>query len=409
MEAGTTPAATALPETAPPRSPSRRGTGLASGWLARGWLARGLGPLRAAAPALVGYALARVVGLVMLLDVAREQNLGFLAVLTSWDAEWYLQIAERGYDRRLHDLADGRIDYTNLAFFPLYPGLIKLLALAGLPPVIAGLAISFAAGLVAAWGLFAIGAALYDRRVGTVLAILWAVLPHAVIESMVYAEALFTALAAWSLFAVLRRRWLLAGTLCLLAGLTRPTAAALVAAVGFAATVALLRREDGSRPWVCAALAPVGLVGFLAFVGTRLGRVDGWFYIERTAWSSRTDDGSWVLQYFLSTIKPDVLLGDLVVTVLLVAALLLIVVLVLTRAPAPLIAYAVAAYALTVTTAAYYYTKGRLLLPAFPLLLPLAVPLARAGRGTLAVVLPALALTSGWYGAYLLTQWPYAL
>jgi hypothetical protein len=351
----------------------------------------------------------RLVGLLVLIDVVRERNLGLVEALTSWDAGWYLQIAERGYDRRLVELADGRIDYTNLAFFPLYPGLIKGLTLAGLPPEIAGLAISLVAGLAAAWGLFAIGAALYDRRVGTLFAVLWAALPHAVVESMVYAEALFTALAAWSLFAVLRRRWLLAGILCLLAGLTRPTAAALVAAVALAATMAMLRRQDGVRPWVCAALAPVGLLGFLVFVGARLGRVDGWFHIQRTAWSSRTDDGSWVFQYFLSTLSPDVPLGDLVVTVLLGTGLVLLVVLVLQRAPAPLIGYAAAAYALTVTTAAYYFTKGRLLLPAFPLLLPLAVPLARAGRGTLAVVLPALALASGWYGAYLLTQWPYAL
>ena len=238
---------------------------------------------------------------------------------------------------------------------------------------------------------------------------MWAALPHAVVESMVYAEALFTALAAWSLFAVLRRRWLLAGILCLLAGLTRPTAAALVAAVALAATMAMLRRQDGVRPWVCAALAPVGLLGFFVFVGARLGRVDGWFHIQRTAWSSRTDDGSWVFQYFLSTLsarrsarrpcrhraarhgsraarRPGAATGagtpDRVRR---------------------------GRYALTVTTAAYYFTKGRLLLPAFPLLLPLAVPLARAGSGTLAVVLPALALASGWYGAYLLTQWPYAL
>ena len=404
MEVGTTSALTPQPAAEPPTPRSRRGVRRIRGWLARASIA-----LRAAAPALVGYALARVVGLLVLLDVVRKQNLGLVDALTVWDAGWYLQIAERGYDGRLQQLADGRIDYTNLAFFPLYPGLIKCLTLTGLTPVIAGLAISFVAGLAAAWGLFAIGTALYDRRVGTVFAVLWAALPHAVVESMVYAEAVFTALAAWSLYAVLRRRWLLAGALCLLAGLTRPTAAALVAAVGLAATVALLRRQDGARPWVCAALAPVGLLGFFAFVGVRLGRADGWFHIQRTAWSSRTDDGSWVLQYFLTTLKPDVLLGDLVVTVLLATGLVLIVLLVLQRAPAPLVAYAAAVYALTVTTAAYYFTKGRLLLPAFPLLLPLAVPLARAGWGALAVVLPALALASGWYGAYLLTQWPYAL
>jgi hypothetical protein len=357
----------------------------------------------------VGYAAARAAGLIVLWEVLHSRGTSLLVALTSWDALWYLHIADRGYDQQLRILRLGRVDYTDLAFFPLYPALIKILTVTGLAPPAAGLTVSLAAGLVAAWGLFAIGAALYDRRVGAALAVLWGVEPHAVVESMVYAEALFTAFAAWSLFAVLRRRWVLAGVLCLLAGLTRPTGAALIAAVVLAAAVALLRRQDGVRPWVCAVLAPVGLLGFLAFVGLRIGRPDGWFFIQRTAWSSRTDDGSWVLRRFLSTLRPDVLLGDLMVTVVLAAGLVLLAALVAQRAPMALVGYAAAAFILAVTTAAYYFTKGRLLLPAFPLLLPLAVPLARAGRATLAVVLPALALASGWYGAYLLTQWPYAL
>ena len=370
---------------------------------------RALAALRCAAPALAGYAAVRVIGLLMLLGEVRERNLSLVEVLTAWDAGWYLRIAEQGYDHRVQELADGRIDYTDLAFFPLYPAVIKALTLTGLSASTAGPLAASASGLAAAWGMFVIGSSLYDRRVGTVLAIIWGALPHAVVQSMVYAEALFTALAAWSLFAVMHRRWVLAGALCLLAGLTRPTSAALIAAIGFAAAMAVLRGEDGRRPWLCAALAPVGLVGFWVFVGQRLGRPDGWFWVQRTAWSSRTDDGSWVLDHYLSTLTPEVLLGDLVITVALTLGIALVGLLVLQRAPAPLIVYAVAVFALTVTTAAYYFTKGRLLLPAFPLLLPLAVPLARAGWGVLAVVLPAVALASGWYGAFLLTRWPYAL
>ena len=76
---------------------------------------------------------------------------------------------------------------------------------------------------------------------------------------MGYTETLFTALAAWSLFAVMRRRWLTAGVLCLAAGLTRSVAIALIAAVGLAALVAVCRRRDGWRPWVGGALAPLGV------------------------------------------------------------------------------------------------------------------------------------------------------
>src|SRR5690606_36045782 len=156
--------------------------------------------------------------------------------------------------------------------FPLYPGLIALLdpVLPGGPQA-AGLAISWLAGPAAAWGLFAIGAHLRDRRTGVLLVALWAVLPHAVVQSMLYTETLFTALAAWSLYALLRRRWLTSGALCLAAGLLRPTAGALVLAVGLAALAAVWRRRDGWRPWVAGLIAPLGLLGYLGWVAHRLG------------------------------------------------------------------------------------------------------------------------------------------
>src|SRR4029078_10416072 len=99
------------------------------------------------------------------------------------------------------------------------------------PPALEGdtgtarVVVSWPAGALAALGLYAIGTHLRSRPTGIVLAGLFAVLPHAVVESMGYSEALFTALAAWSLWAVLRRYWLSAALLCVLAGLTRPTSA----------------------------------------------------------------------------------------------------------------------------------------------------------------------------------------
>jgi hypothetical protein len=55
------------------------------------------------------------------------------------------------------------------------------------------------------------------------------------------------------------------------------------------------------------------------------------------------------------------------------------------------------------------YSKMRLLVPAFTLLLPIAVGLARRRTGTVLAVLAATALLSGWFGGYALTAWPYAI
>ncbi|NEE43362.1 hypothetical protein G3M55_01925, partial [Streptomyces sp. SID8455] len=86
--------------------------------------------------------------------------------------------------------------HSDLAFFPLLPALergiseVTPLTLGG-----AGLLIAWTAGLLAAWGVFAVGAHLHGRRTGVVLAGLWGVYPTAFVQSMAYTETLFTALA----------------------------------------------------------------------------------------------------------------------------------------------------------------------------------------------------------------------
>lgn len=54
-------------------------------------------------------------------------------------------------------------------------------------------------------------------------------------------------------------------------------------------------------------------------------------------------------------------------------------------------------------------SKARLLLPAFVLLIPPAIGLARRRPGTAVAVLAGLTVTSAWFGAYSLTIWPYAI
>jgi hypothetical protein len=93
------------------------------------------------------------------------------------------------------------------------------------------------------------------------------------------------------------------------------------------------------------------------------------------------------------------------VTAVVLASVVLLVLLVFLRPPWPLLAYAAGLLVLTIGGAGYYHAKARFLLPAFPLLLPVAVALAHARLRVAAVVLPALALASAWYGGYLLLLW----
>jgi hypothetical protein len=363
----------------------------------RAAVARRLGAaFRYALPALAWYAVARLVALVTLYVWARNVDRRPFALLARWDGGWYLGIARDGYDA-------AEVLHSNMAFFPLYPGLISAVeAVSPLQYRNAAIVVGWLAAGAAAWGLFAVGDHLYGRRVGVVLAVLWGVLPHSVVQLMAYSEALFTALAAWSLYALLRRHWLTAGLLCLLAGLTRPTGSALVAVVGLAALITVVRRQDGWRPWAAMVLAPLGWLGYLAWVGWRTGRPDGWFHIQDAGWGSYFDFGVHTYQEGQQVLAHASPLEFAVVSLVALLALMSFVLSVIDRQPWQLLLYSGLLLVTTLGAAGYYASKARFLLPAFPLLLPAAVALARAGRARAATVLTTLGVISAYFGGYLL-------
>lgn len=189
-----------------------------------------------------------MLGLIVLAlwSAARDKS-AYTLLTARWDSLWYTRVAEFGYGYEVR-LPNGDV-HSNLAFFPLLPWLERLLAsVSPLSYADAGFAVSALASLAAAWGVFAVADQVYGRRVGVCAALLWAVLPVGIVQSMAYSESLFTALAAWSLYAVLTGRWLTAGTLALLAGLTRPVGLAVVAAVWVTAIVSFSSSSGTPSP-----------------------------------------------------------------------------------------------------------------------------------------------------------------
>ncbi|MFD0528639.1 glycosyltransferase family 39 protein [Kitasatospora arboriphila] len=197
----------------PPGRPARRGRAHARRALAGhrgqrlGIRARGSAALRAALPALLGYALVRALGiLTLVLWPVHGDGSALRRLATLWDAFWYQAIAVHGYASTAPQPGPYG-PYEPYAFFPAYPALIRLVhAVLPVPVHTAALLVAWAAALAAAWGIFAVGAHLYGRRVGVVAAVLWGITPYAVVESAAYSEQLFTAFAAWACYAVLTRR-----------------------------------------------------------------------------------------------------------------------------------------------------------------------------------------------------------
>jgi hypothetical protein len=217
---------------------------------------------------------------------------------------------------------------------------------------------------------------------------------------------LFTAVAAWALYMTVARRWILAATLAVGAGLVRPTAVAIVVTVCLAAFSAVVRGTDRLPAIAALVIAPVGLLGYWIWAGTHVGRLDGWFLVQRDAWRSYIDGGRFTIEKMGQVLLTDHRLVMLVVTAVVVTAVPLVALLIADRRiPWAGTAYTVTMLVVVLCTAESYHSKARFLLPAFPILLPLAFWSARRGKASIALI-GIMASFSAWFGGYLLINWP---
>ncbi|CAL9365925.1 hypothetical protein SUDANB176_00768 [Streptomyces sp. enrichment culture] len=379
-------------------------------------------------PVLATYGVLKLVGFAVfmyLLDSAgdfREKHPRFGGgahtwdVLGSWDGWWYQQIAVHGYDPALEPIpgATGLITLkgNSAAFFPLYPALMRMVSeVTGLGPYGAGMTVSVLFSFVAALGIYAVTARLGGRRAGIVAVGLWAVWPGSGAEWAVYSESLYTALAAWACYAVMTRRWLTAGVLTFAAGLSRPTAVTLVAALAVAGLLAVWRRQEGMRrPLVAVAIAPLGVLGYLGWVGWRMGDWGGYSKLQDGAWAHKFDYGRHTLDvltsvpvghndYLFAMPFEDIIGVGVVLTVPVLTVLLARL-----RPPAVLVVYTVLSYLMVMTTQQIFGNVSRYLLPLFPLFVPLALAMRRLKWPSLAAVLGTAALASGSYAGYVLFE-----
>ncbi|WP_443058429.1 hypothetical protein [Streptomyces sp. NBC_00442] len=356
--------------------------------------------LRRAWTAVAAFAAVRALGLLVLGLWSRANGADAHALLSRrWDSLWYARVAGSGYDFTL-TAPDGRV-LSDQAFFPLLPWLERAVgAVSPLGPGDAGLLVSGVAGPVAAWGMYLIGHHLYGHRAGLLLVTLWAAVPVGIVQSMAYSEALFVALAAWALYAVARRRWVEAGLLASLAGLTRPVGLAVAAALWAGAVVEARRgRSVGARMLAGVLLAPLGAVAYILWVGARRGSPLAYLDVQ-AEWGNGFDGGLAYAKFIVAHLGgwPVVLagLGLIAGTAL---ALWAYAACVRGRQPLPLLVYTGIVMALALCSSGYFGSKPRLLLPAFPLLLPVALALSRVRASRAVSVVAALALGSAVYGA----------
>lgn len=366
------------------------------------------------------FVVARVVGLWWLLYVGHRNGKSLHSMLSAWDGQWMLALAGRGYDHIPADLTDAHGQLTPdtaYAFFPGYPMVVRVVGtVPGMSTFAAAILTSLVAGAAATVAAYRIGRWCALRRwpederrgdrAGLIMAVLFATTPMSVVLTMAYTEAIYCAFAGWALWMILEKRWIAAGLLTMCAGLSRTTAVGLIAVLLIAA---FLSRREGWRPWVGAALAPLGWLFWMVFVGIRVGAPTGWFRVQSNGWDTRFDAGAATLRYLVDTLSLNQTAGDVITAWVILATVVLIVLAFVTRLPWQISVYGTLAASTVLLSTGLMNSRVRLLLPAFVLLTPVALALAQRSRTTQVTVGAAATVTSAWFGAYMLGIYPYAI
>lgn len=204
----------------------------------------------------------------------------------NWDAHWYLGIASSGYS-----YVPGTD--SNVAFFPGFPLLIRLLA-----PLVGGYAI---AGLMLALAVGVIGVILVTKLVandfgmaaGARAGMLLAAFPTAFFFAVPYADGLLLAFVAAAFVAARRRVWWLACAAAALAGTVRITGAFLLIPIAWEMLDSLewnprrIFRAAGLRTISWIVLAPAGIAAWSLWLTIRFGEPLAFVKAQFAGWPHR--------------------------------------------------------------------------------------------------------------------------
>lgn len=148
--------------------------------------------------------------------IERFNSLILLNFWNHWDAGHYLTIAQDGYS----------LAKSNMAFFPLYPLLIKVFSTV-LGFKLAAYFINFFALIGTLIGLFKLVKLDFEEDTSWRSIFYLLLFPTAIFLTAFYTESLFLLLTIWTFYLVRKKNWLIAGVFGLLAGLTRIESAAI--------------------------------------------------------------------------------------------------------------------------------------------------------------------------------------
>lgn len=338
--------------------------------------------------------------------------------LTIWDGRLYAGIAAHGYPHAIAFGPHGQlVRGDEFAFFPLYPALTWLLVHTTF------LSYSGASLISALTFSSLLGPLMFQitkhhsqsRRAAYLAVVVLGVLPMAVVFQMAYAEALFTALSLTAYACAQRGHWGRTGALLLLAGLTRPVAY-IVAAGVFTLGIQARRgtstrsKNDLIRIFGASAMGVMAAPAFWLFAALRTHDATAWFDVQRAGWNTTFDYGASTYHFMRSQVFESTNLSEAAIPCAVVLlGYLLLALITAKRSLAPYAVIIMLGWATVVLSSNYWHSKPRLLLVCALAAVPLASWLARCSTRVVAACLTFAACISFWFGAFMITQWPFAI
>lgn len=242
----------------------------------------------------------------------------FMNRQVAWDSEYYVGIAAGGYDDpeagAVRNPATGLLVIKNYSFFPLYPYIMKALALPlnlfGLSVIgtatLAGAIVTLLGTLAGMFALWDLTRDLFDEESAWRTVFYMLIFPSAFFFAQIFTEGLFVGLAFSSLALTKRKQWVWASLLGMLAAWTRAHGAAMVLPllVGWVLSIDWKSDIRSQLSWKWAlqglfALLPLG--AYYVWRTSSLG--DGWaqlqeFYFGRGLMTVEQSIASWNDAFF---------------------------------------------------------------------------------------------------------------
>jgi hypothetical protein len=217
----------------------------------------------------------------LVFDVARPRGFTmpftyekFVEVFAAWDSGWYWDIARNGYYFRL----DGE---SSIAFFPLYPLLVRALAapFGGTDQAtwVVAILTSFVAYLLGLIALYRLTERIFGSQdIARRTMVCVAVFPWSLFFGRVYTEGLFLLLTVLAISRAHDGQWARAGWWGALAVLTRPNGILIGVPLALMAVRDRPALRQLAKRWAPLALLPVALAVYSAYVYTLAGHPLAW-------------------------------------------------------------------------------------------------------------------------------------